>query len=156
MSRNRGFTLIELMIVIAILGVLAGVITPSFLAYRDRSKVKGDATELRSVFESAKLRAIKHNTNAVVTFPDTTSYQAFVDTNKNGIRDGGETIIASVALSPGVTITENTFVGQDMEFNARGMANGPSSTGTITMTSPGGERYSVVVSSFGRVRMEHL
>ena len=156
MSRNKGFTIIELMIVMAIFGVLAGVMTPSFLAWRDRSKVKGDATELRAVFESAKLRAIKHNTNAVVVFPDTTSYQAFVDTNDNGIRDADEDIIVSRTLSPGVTITENTFVGQDMAFNSRGMANGPSSTGTITMTSAGGERYSVVVSSFGRVRMEHL
>jgi prepilin-type N-terminal cleavage/methylation domain-containing protein len=156
MSRNKGFTILELMVVIAILGVMAGIMTPSFMAWRDRSRVKGDATELRAVFESAKLRAIKHNTNAVVTFPDTTSYQAFVDANDNGIRDGGEDIIASRTLTPGVTITGNTFVGQDMAFNPRGMANGPNSTGTITMTSPGGERYSVVVSSFGRVRMERL
>jgi len=156
MSRNKGFTIIELMIVMAIFGVLAGIMTPSFLAWRDRSRVKGDASELRAVFESAKLRAIKHNTNVVVTFPDTTSYQAFVDTNDNGARDAGEDIIANRTLSPGVTITDNTFVGQDMAFNSRGMANGPNSTGTITMTSSGGERYSVVVSSFGRVRMEHL
>jgi len=156
MSRNKGFTLIELMIVMAIFGVLAGIMTPSFLAWRDRSRVKGDASELRAVFESAKLRAIKHNTNVVVTFPDTTSYQAFVDTNDNGARDAGEDIIANRTLTPGVTITEDTFIGQDMAFNSRGMANGPNSTGTITMTSSGGERYSVVVSSFGRVKIEHL
>jgi type IV fimbrial biogenesis protein FimT len=156
MLRNKGFSILELMIVMAIFGVLAAVLTPSFLAWRDRSKVKGDAVELRAVFESAKLRAIKHNTNAVVTFPDTTSYQAFVDTNDNGIRDAGEDVIVTRTLSPGVTITENTFIGQDMAFNSRGMANGPNSTGTITMTSAGGERYSVVVSSFGRIRMEHL
>jgi len=156
MSRNKGFTLIELMIVIAIFGVLAGIMTPSFLAWRDRTKVKGDATELRAAFESAKLRAIKHNTNVVVTFPNTTSYQSFVDTNDNGARDAGEDLLIDRALSPGVTITTNTFAGNDMAFNSRGMANGPNSTGTITMTSPGGERYSVVVSSFGRVRMQRL
>jgi type IV fimbrial biogenesis protein FimT len=156
MSRNKGFTLLELMIVIAIFGVLGAVITPSFLEWRDRSKVKGDATELRAAFESAKLRAIKHNTNVVVTFPNTTSYRAFIDTNDNGIRDAGEDMIFDRTLAPGVTITANTFVDNDMAFNSRGMANGPNSTGTITMTSAGGERYSVVVSSFGRVRMERL
>ena len=156
MSRNNGFTLLELMIVIAIFGVLAAVMTPSFLEWRDRSKVRGDATELRAAFESAKLRAIKHNTNVVVTFPNTTSYQSFIDTNDNGARDAGEDLLIDRTLSPGVTITDNTFVGNDMAFNSRGMANGPNSTGTITMTSPGGERYSVVVSSFGRVRMERL
>jgi type IV fimbrial biogenesis protein FimT len=156
MSRNKGFTLLELMIVIAIFGVIAAVVTPSFLDWRDRSKVRGDATELRAAFESAKLRAIKHNTNVVVTFPDTISFQAFIDTDNNGVQDAGEETIFSRTLAPGVTITSNTFVGNDMAFNPRGMANGPNSTGTITMTSPGGERYSVVVSSFGRVRMERL
>jgi type IV fimbrial biogenesis protein FimT len=156
MSRNKGFTLIELMIVIALMGIMAGVMAPSFLEWRDRSKVQGDAGNLRAAFETAKLRAIKHNTNVVVTFPDTTSFQAFIDTNNNGAQDAGEDTLFNRTLAPGVTITNNTFSGNDMAFNPRGMANGPNSTGTITMTSPGGERYSVVVSSFGRIRMEHL
>lgn len=156
MPRNKGFSLVELMIVIAIVGILAAVMTPSFLSWRDRSKVRGDATELRAVFESAKLRAIKHNCNAVVAFPDTTSYQAFVDTNNSGVRDAGEDMITTRTLAPGVTITTNTFVGNDMAFNPRGMANGPNSTGRVIMTSPGGENYEVVVSSFGRVRIERL
>ena len=156
MSRNNGFTLVELMIVIAIFGVLAGIMTPSFLAWRDRSKVRGDATELRSAFESAKLRAIKHNTNVVVVFPDATSYQVFIDTNEDGLRDAGEDIMLTRTLAPGVSITANTFTGNDMAFNPRGMANGPNSTGRVIMTSPGGENYEVVVSSFGRVRMDRL
>jgi type IV fimbrial biogenesis protein FimT len=156
MLRNKGFTLLELMIAIAILGVMAGVMAPSFLQWRDRTKVSGDAGNLRAAFETAKLRAIKHNTNAIVVFPDNTSYQIYVDTNRNGVRDAGENLIADRTLSSGVTITNNTFTNNDMAFNPRGMANGPNSTGTITITSPGGESYSVVVSSFGRVRMEHL
>jgi type IV fimbrial biogenesis protein FimT len=156
MLRNKGFTLIELMIVIAIFAVIATVITPAFLSWRDQSKVRGDAVNLRASFEMAKLRAIKHNTNVVVLFPNTTSYQVFIDTNNNGARDAGETLLADRSLKAGVAITNNTFVGSDMAFNPRGMANGPNSTGTITMTSPGGKQYSVVVSSFGRVRMERL
>lgn len=156
MPRNKGFTLLELMIVIALIGIMAGVMAPSFMQWRDRSKVKGDAGNLRAAFGMAKLRALKHNTNVVVTFPDATSFQVFIDNNNNGARDPGEDIIADRTLTPGVTITTNTFTGNDMAFNPRGAANGPNSTGTITMTSSGGERYSVVVSSFGRVRMERL
>lgn len=156
MPRNKGFTILELMIAIAIIGILAAAITPSFLSWRDRSKARGDATGLRAAFESAKLRAIKHNTNVVVTFPDANSYRAFIDTNENGVRDGGEDIIVDRSLSPGVTITTNTFTGNDMAFNPRGMANGPNSTGRVIMTSLGGAVYEVVVSSFGRVRMDRL
>lgn len=41
-KNNKGFSLVELIIVIAIMAILAGVLTPQFVKYLNKSKVSAD------------------------------------------------------------------------------------------------------------------
>jgi prepilin-type N-terminal cleavage/methylation domain-containing protein len=52
--KGLGFTLIELMIVVAILGILASVAVPAFLTYMRQAKASEPTSILKDMFYSAK------------------------------------------------------------------------------------------------------
>jgi len=54
LRKKEGFTLIELMIVVAIIGVLAAVAIPAFINYVKRSKTSEVANNLKLLFEGAQ------------------------------------------------------------------------------------------------------
>ena len=52
-SKKEGFTLIELMIVVAIIGILAAIAIPAFINYVKRSKTSEAGANLKALFQGA-------------------------------------------------------------------------------------------------------
>ena len=61
MPKNSGFTMIELMVIIAIVGVLAAVAVPSFTESMARRRLEGAANELNADLQFAKSQAVSVN-----------------------------------------------------------------------------------------------
>ncbi|HPO70162.1 MAG TPA: prepilin-type N-terminal cleavage/methylation domain-containing protein, partial [Anaerohalosphaeraceae bacterium] len=60
-NRTRGFTLVELMIITAILGILAAIVFPEFQGHIQRAKETQAKANLRLLREAIERYAADHN-----------------------------------------------------------------------------------------------
>lgn len=67
--RSGGFSVIELMVVVAIIGILASIAAPSFRNIIATTRVKTVASDLHLSLTRARSEAIKRNTNVTVAAP---------------------------------------------------------------------------------------
>jgi len=64
---NTGFTLVELMVTVAIIGILASIAVPSFQDMIERNRLKEAVESLKSDLMFARTEAIKRSTNLNVS-----------------------------------------------------------------------------------------
>lgn len=55
---NKGFSLVELIIVVAIMAVLIGVLAPTYLKYVESSKRTSDCTSVGSILDACEVLAV--------------------------------------------------------------------------------------------------
>ncbi|WP_051553545.1 GspH/FimT family pseudopilin [Desulfobulbus elongatus] len=162
-----GFTLVELMTVIAILSVLAAVAYPLINASLPKYRLRAAARELVIDFKRAKVEAIKRNRNVLIQFTPVAapavggSYTLCADDNGNNACDAGETIISQVAMPKGVRLREpdggsaegNKFPNNTAGYNGRGLPWN-NQLGSIIMTTADTSRwYRISLSMSGAVNM---
>lgn len=72
MQAKRGFTLVEILIVVVILGILAAIVIPQFTQASTEAKVSSSLSTLQSLRSQVELYKIQHNDNCptLALFPN--------------------------------------------------------------------------------------
>lgn len=91
-ASQAGFTLTELLVVLAIIGVVVGLSIPNFLQSIDNAKLKSASQQLAAVYQDARLRATQSNSpfEVLLSGPAVTPARACVDLNGNGFCGSGD------------------------------------------------------------------
>jgi type II secretion system protein H len=146
---KTGFSLIELMIVIAIMAIISAIAAPNFMHYMAERRLSGAARMVMSDLMAARQKAVAINQRVKVSFVSNHAYEIWNDADNSGtVADNeGDDLVRDiypdyydVTLSTGSTV-----------FSPRGTAS--VTTVTLTSSRTGISSKEVTVAMTGRVKI---
>jgi type IV fimbrial biogenesis protein FimT len=152
--KHKGFTLIELMITLTVLGIIAAIALPNFKSILDGRKLVGAADNLYAALQYARSESIKQNTDV--------QFQVNVGAWCYGIDDDGANCDCTNPAT--CTVDGVTKVYDDADYGDVQMSNAsvntilfdarngePDNAGSFTFRLPDGRTKSVNINPIGLV-----
>lgn len=152
--KKKGFTLIEVCIVIAIMGILAGLAFVNFSGLVKKYNLENQVREMYSDLMHTRIMAMNKNRAFFVVLA-AGNYAIYEDTSPSPIGDGTLTVGSDTQVS-GAKILNNvmTWTGSNqIEFGSRGLSRTQS---TICVYSTLNPAYDCVKVSWTRIIMGKL
>ena len=129
---EKGFTLIELMIVVAIIGILAAIAIPQFAEYRIKAFNSAANADLRNIMTAQE-----------AAYADTQAYVAFANSGSDTAATNSINSLPGAKLSKGVKATSGSVTATDYIANTKHLQGkktytGQASTGISDVASTAG------------------
>jgi type IV fimbrial biogenesis protein FimT len=171
---QQGLTMMELMVVIAILAIMAGISISALSEYIPDYRLGSAVRQLVTDLHKAKTEAIKRNTHAVVVFNPGTyspngevgSYMVFIDDgegggiSKNFTHDGEEEIIMNKTMPRSVSLycvsfTSLASANNRISYNSLGLPKASTNSifGSIYLRNNKSKYYRVITNMYGGIRI---
>jgi len=157
-SREIGFSLIELTVVVALVGLLAAIGLPTMQQWLDRYRARTAAEELASLIQLQRMRAVSQNTDFSIDF----DANAGTYTLYQGDAATGTALESQARTLPfGVLFSGNAdpvnVPGDELIFHADGsLGNSTATTDGIYVANALGDVFLLSVNrSTGRVQVQH-
>jgi prepilin-type N-terminal cleavage/methylation domain-containing protein len=166
-DRNKGFTLLEILVCIGIIGIMLAFATPPFLEWRSNLVYRQTSREMTLMLREARNRAISRNLQHMVVFqPNNSLYQMRIGDRASNSTVYNPIVGQTTTTPPNVTIRSGA--GADMtnvfvQFNPNGTAilkdpapAGPVNNGNVFVNDgvTAAPKYLVTVAATGRINME--
>ena len=139
-KREAGFTLIEMMVVIAVLAIVAAIAIPNFMTLLPGMRLNGAARQMMGELMAARMRAVKENRTISVNYLSNYEY-SIIDPDNTVTKDIRDN------YPKGVRFYHST---NNVTFYSRGNASGAT---LYLETTGGGQRNAVVVNITGRTKI---
>jgi prepilin-type N-terminal cleavage/methylation domain-containing protein len=142
-KEQRGFSLLEMMIVVIIIGVLTAIGMPAYSSWKQQQAVSNAASSLLAHLKQARSLAVAENRSVRITFSPT-AYTFDADTTTPPASPCGpcrKNIIGYSQFSDKLSISPTTI----RTFTSRGTAN----SGTMTLLASGNEKK-ITINVIGR------
>jgi prepilin-type N-terminal cleavage/methylation domain-containing protein len=149
LSRQRGVTLIELIVVMVIIGVLIGIAAVSYQNMRQRYAIEKQVKEMYTDLMNARLRAVQHDRMQFVVFPTLTGYSVYEDGpppdgNEGFDGTGTDLLVSSTSLLPSYSAIMSDPSLTLVKFTTKGLLSASTPTGSIRISPTAGGEYDCV------------
>jgi type II secretion system protein H len=119
---NNGFSLVELVVVLAILGILASIVTMDFNAYTRKAQIERQTRELFGDLNQARIDSMhRKQRHSIVLEPNSYVFKRYSSENENSTEG---TVLQTRNVSYEITKENGSSASSDVtEFDIRGFTN---------------------------------